>query len=126
MRGLLSLFLICSCLEYSLAVMCWQTSSLNTTDERLIYNRETAGPIVERNCTGLKPRCVGVMYRVVDQFMYTGGCTDEVAMAPMEMKKGRGMYWKIVCDTDYCNSTSTIFPTILFMTLVTGFRGFFM
>jgi len=33
------------------------------------------------------------------------GCTNEAVMDLTETKKGRGGYWKIVCNTDYCNGT---------------------
>lgn len=65
-----------------------QFQHLNVTEAAAIFLR-TLIKISNLYLLGGFPRIylVDFVVQVVDQFMYTGGCTDEVAMAPMEMKK---------------------------------------
>jgi len=85
---------------------CWVSDTQNQTDvSGTMFNREAPGIAFERECPTNKPNCLGIAYQVVKQWMYMQGCTNEAVMDLTETKKGRGGYWKIVCNTDYCNGT---------------------
>jgi len=52
------------------------------------------------------------------------GCTNEAVMDLTETKKGRGGYWKIVCNTDYCNGTKVFVPSFFVILAVCYIRNY--
>eukprot|EP00090_Calanus_glacialis_P029374 TRINITY_DN47141_c0_g1_i1.p1 TRINITY_DN47141_c0_g1~~TRINITY_DN47141_c0_g1_i1.p1 ORF type:complete len:131 (-),score=33.49 TRINITY_DN47141_c0_g1_i1:134-526(-) len=113
--SMLMLMTLMSLVTYSTSLSCWHSGSDTATDAVYTSMRATQVPVLMKECTSAKnTTCLKEWYTVgrISDVFYKLECSNMVVAAEKATTMGTGEKKTYTCNTDYCNTSTMVYPVM--------------